>query len=119
MRSFYASTTGVFAALMAAVALGSAIAPAVGGVSTLAALGVIVYVPMAWISGRLASGCWRSRVTMYSESVVVVGPWRTRRVPLEHVACFEARRYGTASAAVYLIALLDVWLPDASGKHRA
>jgi hypothetical protein len=117
VRWFYASVTGVVSALMGAIAVGSVIAVAVGGVSPLAALGAIVYLPIGSISGRLAAGCWRSRVTIDSDSVVVVGAWRTRRVPLEQVARFEARRYGTASAAVWLVRTLDGPARDGIGPR--
>ncbi len=44
--------------------------------------------------------------------MVVVGPWRTQVVPLEQVERFEAGRYGTASAAVFLVSK-----PGAEVRH--
>jgi hypothetical protein len=88
---------------MAALAIGSVVTAMVGAAPTVAALGAIAYGPIAYVSGRTALGSWRARVTIQSDGVVVVGPWKTRRVSLEHVEKFAPGRYGTNSAAVNLL----------------
>lgn len=111
VRALYGVGASALAVLMLALAVGSVVAVASGtSAAILAAL--IVYVPTSWVAFRLAAGVWRSHVSITADSVVVVGPWRTQSLPLEQVDRFEAGRYGTASAAVFLVRK-----PGAEARH--